>query len=128
MSLKTVLDRLEHTSSQLIEWFNINYMKLNADKCHLIVCGHKQESVVVNVGGEVIKESSSEQLLGIDIENNLSSNSYVNSIFKKSRKKLNALSRLCKIVLFSKRTQCVQAYFESQFAYFLLLWMFHSRV
>ena len=128
MCLKTVLDRLEHTSSQLIEWFDINYMKLNADKCHLIVCGHKQETVVVNVGGEVIKESSSEQLLGIDIKNNLSSNTYVNYICKKAGKKLNALSRLCKILSFSKRRQCVKAYFESQFAYCPLVWIFHSRV
>ena len=35
---------------------------------------------------------------------------------------------MCKILSFSKRRQCVKAYFESQFAYCPLIWMCHSRV
>ena len=30
-----------------IEWFHCNYMKLNKDKCHLNISGHKSEAIWV---------------------------------------------------------------------------------
>ena len=49
-NLKIVLRNLEHDSLLAIEWFEANYMKLNADKCHLLVAGHKHEWVWAKVG------------------------------------------------------------------------------
>ena len=46
-------------------------MKLNADKCHLLVAGHKHEWVWANIGTERVWESSEEKLLGINIDNKL---------------------------------------------------------
>ena len=46
---------------------------------------------------------------------------------KKAGKKLNALSRLCKILSFKKRRSLVMAFFESQFKYCPLVWMSCSR-
>ena len=37
--------RLEHDSVLAIEWFECNYMKLNQDKCNLLILVHKHESV-----------------------------------------------------------------------------------
>ena len=42
-SLENLLKRLEHDSSLAIEWFQNNYMKLNEDKCHLLIPGFKHE-------------------------------------------------------------------------------------
>ena len=36
--------RLEHDSALAVCWFESNYMKLNTDKCHLIISGNKHES------------------------------------------------------------------------------------
>ena len=33
-----------------IRWFENNYMKLNTDKCGLIVSGYKHEQVWANIG------------------------------------------------------------------------------
>ena len=33
-----------------IEWFENNYMKLNEDKCHLLVAGHRYESLWAKKG------------------------------------------------------------------------------
>ena len=41
--LKTLISRLGHDSHLAIEWFQSNYMKLNQDKCHLLVSGYKHE-------------------------------------------------------------------------------------
>ena len=41
--IETVIRNLEHDSLLVMEWFEWNYMKLNADKCHLLISGHKHE-------------------------------------------------------------------------------------
>ena len=43
--LENVLKSLEKNSMLAIRWFENNYMKLNTDKCHLIVSGYKHEKV-----------------------------------------------------------------------------------
>ena len=35
--LKDLITRLEHDSLLVIEWFQGNYMKLNQEKCHLLI-------------------------------------------------------------------------------------------
>ena len=43
MNLDNVLRDLEHDSCLAIEWFENNYLKLNVDKCNLLVAGNKYE-------------------------------------------------------------------------------------
>ena len=47
--LKHLMGRLEHDTKLAIEWFENNYMKLNEDKCHLLVAGHKYESLLAKI-------------------------------------------------------------------------------
>ena len=42
-TLESVLDKLEENSKLAIFWFENNCMKLNTDKCHLLVSGTKYE-------------------------------------------------------------------------------------
>ena len=44
-SIKNVLWLLEENTELALCWFENNYMKLNTDKCHLIVSGYKHEQV-----------------------------------------------------------------------------------
>ena len=46
-SLEDLLNRLEHDA---IGWFDYNYMKLNKDKCHLIISGHQSEAICAKIG------------------------------------------------------------------------------
>ena len=48
--LKHLMERLEHDTKLAIEWFENNYMKLNEDKCHLFVAGHRYESLWAKIG------------------------------------------------------------------------------
>ena len=64
-NLKSLVDRLEHDSFLAIEWFQANYMKLNTDKCHLLLAGQKYEQVWANIGNDKIWESQNEKLLGV---------------------------------------------------------------
>ena len=69
-SLECLIQRLEHDALLVIEWFDSNYMKLNADKCHLLLSGYKIQWTWAMIGNERIWESKSEKLLGIIIDNN----------------------------------------------------------
>ena len=44
------MERLEHDTKLAIEWFENNYMKLNEGKCHLLVAGHRYETLWSNIG------------------------------------------------------------------------------
>ena len=44
INLDEILMRLEHDSALAVCWFESNYMKLNTDKCHLIISGNKHAS------------------------------------------------------------------------------------
>ena len=91
--LKALLTRLEHDSLLALEWFQNNYMKLNEDKCYLILSGFKHQQHWVSVGSNKILESCSQKLLGVNIDNNLSFNDHVSIICKKAGRKLT-LQRL----------------------------------
>ena len=69
--LRNLISRLKHDSVLAIEWFECNYMNLNQDKCHLLISGHKYESVWANIGSCKIWESNDQKLLGIKIDRNL---------------------------------------------------------
>ena len=43
--LNILINRLEHDTSLAVERFEHNFIKLNQDKCHLLVSGHKHETV-----------------------------------------------------------------------------------
>ena len=40
-------------------------MKLNQDKCHLIVSGHKYENVFASVGQSIIWETEDQKLIAL---------------------------------------------------------------
>ena len=89
---------LECAANRAVEWFKQNHMKLNPDKSHLLVSGHKHECILANTGGTPVIELYQEKLLGISVDRDLTFENHVNA-----GRKLNALSRQCKILPFYKR-------------------------
>ena len=124
-SLENVLTKLEHDSLLAITWFENNYMKMNAEKCHLLISGNKHEHIWAKIGEHKIWE-----LLGVIIDiidNKINFEEHVNSLCNKANKKLAALIRLVKFLSFEKKRNLLKAFIESQFKYCPLIWMFHSR-
>ena len=93
-SLEDLVSRLEHDANLAIERFDCDYMKLNQDKYHLIISGHKSEAIWANIGQTKIWESKNQKLLGVIIDRQLNFDEYLISLYKKARKKLSALARL----------------------------------
>ena len=85
LDLKSLITRLEHDATFAIQWFELNFIKLNQDKCHLLFSGHKYKTLFVNVGETKIWESKQQKLLGTCIDRDLKFNEYVLLLCKKSR-------------------------------------------
>ena len=125
--LNTVLTKLEENSAIALTWFETNYMKLNSDKCHLLVSGHNYEEMFVEIGNDKIWESKSVKLLGITIDKELKFDKHVDKICSKANRKLNVLSRMQSFLSVRKRKIVFKSFIESQFKYCPLTWMFCSR-
>lgn len=59
-------------------------MKLNQDKCQLLVSGYKNDFVWAHIGNEKLWESNKEKLLGLDIERKLNFINYISSLCRKA--------------------------------------------
>ena len=100
-------------------------MKSNEDKCHLIVPNNTEVSVTL--GNENILASSSVELLGVKIDNNLNFSEHVSKLCKKGNQKLHALARISKFLNCDKLKILMKTFIRSQFNYCPLTWMFHNR-
>ena len=99
--LNTLYSRLEHDTALAVEWFENNFMKLNQDKCHLLVSGHKHETVLAKIGEKKIWESNKQKMFGVVIDRNLNFDEYVFDL-RKAGRKLSVLARFSNYMSFEK--------------------------
>ena len=123
--LTKLLDKLEKETNVLLEWFKLNEMKLNEDKCHLIISKPVYSSV--KIGGVVIPNEPNVNLLGITIDDELKFTEHVKKIYRKGTQKLHALARISKFMDQDKLKIVMKTFIISQFNYGALIWMFHNR-
>ena len=66
--LKGLMEKLQCATKSAMEWFHYNGMKLNFSKCHLLVCGHQFESMILKIENTMVIETNLVKLLGIKID------------------------------------------------------------
>ena len=54
--VSSLINRLEHDSYLAIEWFESSSIKLNQEKCHLLVSVFKYENVWAKIGKEKFRK------------------------------------------------------------------------
>ena len=117
---------LESETNSMIEWFKINEMKPNADKCHLLIA-NLSNKISVNIGNEEITNEDCVELLGIKIDKQLNFSKHVSKLCKKGNQKLHALARISKFMDKEKLKKLLKTFILSQFNYCPLVWMNHNR-
>ena len=70
-----VIKSLEDTSEIFFKWFSDNLIKINADKCHLLVSTNN--IVEIKTGNFDIAKSKSEKLLGVIFDHKLSFDDHI---------------------------------------------------
>ena len=79
-NIETLLNNLQSDSHTLLMWFDNNFLKLNADKCILLVTKHEDE-VSITLDKEVIKGNKIVKLLGMKIDKKLDFNEHIYIFF-----------------------------------------------
>ena len=110
-----VIKALEKIGKNLVNWFSNKEMKLNTDKCHLLL--NSQEPNTLKIGDLHINNSLSEKPLGITFDCKLKFNKDIEDISQKASQKTNALTRLASYVGTTKKRILMNAFFKSQFNY-----------
>ena len=105
----------------------MNYMKLNTDKCHLLVSGNKNGQMWAKLDRDIVLESNNVELLGMTLNNKLKFDKPLPNICSKANRKLSTLTRVAEFLPFKKKLILFKAFTESQFKYCPLVWMFHGR-
>ena len=75
-------------------------MKLNTDKCHLLISGNKNEYMWSKLDEDIVWESNDVELLGLTIVHSLRFDKHVSHICLKANRKLSALTSVAKFVPF----------------------------
>ena len=125
--LENVVQKLEYNSEIAISWFEHNFMKLNTDKCKLLISGFKYEQIWVQIGYDKIWENDKVDLLGITIESELKFDKHIENLCSKANRKLTILGRMSKYLSYQKKKILFKSFFESQFKYCNVVWMCHTR-
>ena len=125
-NISDLIKILEKDTCTVLKWFNINEMKPNEAKSDLLVSN--LENISIKLGDETINASTSVKLLGITIDNKTNFTEHITIICKKANQKLHALSRVARFINKDKLKIIMKAFFESQFNYCPLVWMFHTRI
>ena len=124
-NMDLVLSKPEKDTSTVFTWFQINYLKANSGKSHLLTTSDNIQHI--NVDGKQLSSSKSEELLGILIGHKLTFENHLLNIVQKVNQKLHALARISKYMLGKKLRITMKAFVSLQFAYCPLIWMFHIR-
>ena len=96
-----VIKSLEEASEISFKWFNGNLMKINADKCHLLVSTNN--TVKIKIGNFDITNSKRKKLLRVKFDHKLSFDDHISELSKKTSRKIHALSRVASYMNISKR-------------------------
>ena len=102
---------------------------VNPGKFRAIIIHKKKEcnnNETLKIGDKTIKASSSVNLLGVRIDNQLNFNLYISNICRSAANQLNALIRLKRFLDFEEKKTLINSYFYSNFNYCSLVWIFSS--
>ena len=122
-----VTRKLQNDFLILDEWFFNNFLVLNSDKCHFMTVGAPNTIPTFKFKNITIKNSASEKLLCVIIDNKLDFMEHLNTVCKKANLKLHALNKISRFLSPEQHVLIINAYIKSLFNYYPLVWMFWYR-
>ena len=119
-----VVPELKYIIEELFTWFSQTEIQANLGKCHILL--RTTESLNFQILEMVIHSSQSKKQLGVTFNKKLKIEKHVNTICQINNRKFIALVRITRYVELTKRRILINAFFDSQFNYCPLIWMFYS--
>ena len=98
-----VIEALESSFKELMQWFSNNQVKTNADKYQLLTSSNEESSIYID--NNILK------LLDVKIDRMLNFNAHSNDICKTVGQKLSALSRITPYMDIAKRRLLLNSFY-----------------
>ena len=89
---------LNHDMEKLSSWFAYNYLQVNEDKTQAMILANSSYRYDLEFAGTPIDINKHLKILGICLDNNLSSREHISIMLKKLYSKIGALRRLKRLV------------------------------
>ena len=124
-TFEEIIYELETVMADISNWFLENNLKANEGKYHLLLSPFIEKTI--QVGDFAIASCSSEKILGVTIDCNLTFKEHVLYLCSNANKKLHAMARISKYMSLKKRRILINSFIISQFSYCPLIWMIHNR-
>ena len=100
-------------------------MKANPQKFQFMILGKStRQTIILNINNIKIRESQNVELLGLTIDNRLTSKDQIKMLCRRASYKLHALRRIRKYLTLEKSKLLYNAFINKQFNYPSIIWMF----
>ena len=122
--INELINRLKECGNIAIHWFEINEMEANPGKFQALIktYGNIDLPPVIEIADVGIEFSDSVKLLGVNIDSDLSFNTHVSAISKKSSYSLHAVTRLSRYFSVTCRRYLYNAFIIANFSYCSIVW------
>ena len=105
-----VIEALENIGENVIKRFSDNQMKLNTEKCHVLL--NSQGPNTIKIGNLCIKNFTCEKMLGINFNYKLKFTNHIDKICKAASQKLNAIARIAPYMGICNRRISMNTFFK----------------
>ncbi|XP_047987684.1 uncharacterized protein LOC125227413 [Leguminivora glycinivorella] len=124
-TVESIEQKLNQTTAQLAEWFDVNGLSLNLKKTHYLVfnlAGRTTRPLTVKVGNEVLEQTTSTNFLGFEMDTCLAWNQHVDKLCGKLGSACYALGRVARTVSAEATRTCYFATVHSLLQYGAEFW------
>ena len=119
------IDITTRESSNVIDFFKNNNLVNNPEKAAVLYNSNRKGKTITieNIGGEVIKSTYSEKLLGLHINSNFSWETHVEKLMIELKKRIGILKRIKNRVPKNKLVIIAEAIFNSKIRYGIAVYL-----
>ena len=111
----------------MIDWFEVNEMKVNRDKFQFILFGKDKIETTLTIDDHDLQNQDAVKLLGVHMDRHLNFDIHISEICRKAGRKLNVLGRLSKSLDIESKKVLFHNFILSPFEYCPAVWHFSSR-
>ena len=127
-NIESIQEQMSRDLDKIFQWLCANKLTLNVLKTDFMVIGSRQklstleDSIVLSAKGGALSKARSVKCLGIDIDDNLTWESHIQSIRLKVSRNLAALRKVKNIFSRKNLVSLYRAIIEPYFIYFSIVW------
>jgi len=128
-TLKELINTLEKESNIAIKWLEVNDMIANPDKFQAIIINRNPKKCPINehvikINEHIITSQNCVNLLGMDIDDQLTFTKHIKTKMRKAAGQLNYLNTKEKFLNPEAKNVLIESFIMSNFNYCPLVWMF----